>query len=29
MSYQRGWDAIHLRMPDTIPHTEHARTLGS
>lgn len=23
MSYQRGWDAIHLRMPDTIPHTEY------
>jgi uroporphyrinogen-III decarboxylase len=23
MSYQRGWDALHLHMPDTIPHTEY------
>jgi len=21
--YQRGWDALHLRMPDQIPHTEY------
>lgn len=23
MSYQRGWQAIHLEMPDRIPHTEY------
>jgi hypothetical protein len=23
MSYERGWQAIHLRMPDRIPHTEY------
>ena len=23
MSYQRGWDALHLRMTDAIPHTEY------
>ena len=23
MSYQRGWDALNLRMPDRIPHTEY------
>jgi hypothetical protein len=23
MSYQRGWQAIHLQMPDRIPHTEY------
>jgi hypothetical protein len=23
MSYQRGWQAIHLKMPEHIPHTEY------
>ena len=23
MSYERGWQAIHLEMPDRIPHTEY------
>lgn len=23
MSYERGWSAIHLKMPDRIPHTEY------
>ncbi len=23
MSYERGWQALHLNMPDTIPHTEY------
>jgi hypothetical protein len=23
MSYERGWQALHLQMPDTIPHTEY------
>jgi len=23
MSYERGWQAIHLNMPDRIPHTEY------
>ena len=23
MSYERGWQALHLEMPDTIPHTEY------
>ena len=23
MSYARGWQAIHLEMPDRIPHTEY------
>ncbi len=23
MSYERGWKALHLEMPDTIPHTEY------
>ena len=23
MSYERGWKAIHLEMPDRIPHTEY------
>ncbi len=23
MSYERGWQALHLDMPDTIPHTEY------
>ncbi|GAH04234.1 unnamed protein product, partial [marine sediment metagenome] len=23
MSYERGWQAINLQMPDTIPHTEY------
>lgn len=23
MSYQRGWQALHLEMPDRIPHTEY------
>lgn len=23
MSYERGWDALNLRMPATIPHTEY------
>jgi uroporphyrinogen decarboxylase len=23
VSYERGWQALHLEMPDTIPHTEY------
>ncbi len=23
MSYERGWEALNLRMPETIPHTEY------
>jgi len=23
VSYERGWDALNLRMPETIPHTEY------
>lgn len=23
MSYERGWPALNLKMPDTIPHTEY------
>jgi len=25
MSYERGWQAIHLEMPNRIPHTEYLR----
>jgi len=23
MSYERGWNALNLKMPPTIPHTEY------